>query len=80
MENIIAYLQDHWQYVVIVGGVLTLLGAIFNLRWVTNPGGERPGGSGRFIYDLFGQGGYRVFIGVVGVVIIICGIFFLLAG
>ena len=42
MENVVAYLKDHWQYVVIAGGGLTLLGAIFNWRWVTSPDGERP--------------------------------------
>lgn len=40
MENVVAYLKDHWQYVVIAGGGLTLLGAIFNWRWVTSPDGE----------------------------------------
>ena len=80
MENVVAYLKDHWQYVVIAGGGLTLLGAIFNWRWVTSPDGERPNGPGRFIYDIFGQGGYRVFMGVLGVVIIACGIFFLFVG
>ena len=50
------------------------------LRWVTSPDGERPNGPGRFIYDIFGQGGYRVFMGVLGVVIIACGIFFLFVG
>ena len=80
MENVVAYLKDHWQYVVIAGGGLTLLGAIFNWRWVTSPDGERPNGPGRFIYDIFGQGGYRVFMGVLGVVIIACGIFFLYVG
>ena len=39
MENVVAYLKDHWQYVVIAGGGLTLLGAIFNWRWVTSPDG-----------------------------------------
>ena len=52
MENVVAYLKDHWQYVVIAGGGLTLLGAIFNWRWVTSPDGERPNGPGRFIYDI----------------------------
>ena len=43
MENVVAYLKDHWQYVVIAGGGLTLLGgAIFNWRWVHKPDGERP--------------------------------------
>lgn len=70
-------LERPWQYVVIAGGGLTLLGAIFNWRWGTSPEGERPNGPGRFIYDLFGQGGYRVFMGILGVVIIACGIFFL---
>lgn len=58
---------------------LTLVGAIFNWRWVTSPEGERPNSPGRVTYDLFGQGGYRVFMGVLGVVIIACGIFFLFA-
>ena len=44
------------------------------------PGGEKPNDPGRFIYDLFGQGWYRVFMGVLGVVIIACGIFFLFVG
>ncbi len=80
MENIVAYLKDRWQYVVITGGGLTLLGAIFHWQWVTSPEGEKPNGPGRFIYDLFGQGGYCVFMGILGIVIIVCGIFFLFVG
>ena len=30
MENVVAYLKDHWQYVVIAGGGPTLLGSNFN--------------------------------------------------
>ena len=32
MENVVSYLKDHWQYVVIACGGLTLLGAISNWR------------------------------------------------
>lgn len=77
MENITAYLREHWQYVVIAGGALTLLGAIFNWKWLTSQQGERPNSPGRLIYDLFGQGGYRVFTGVLGIIMIVCGICFL---
>lgn len=62
------------------GGGLTLLGAIFHWQWVTSPEGEKPNGPGRFIYDLFGQGGYCVFMGILGIMIIVCGIFFLFVG
>lgn len=55
MENVVVYLKDYWQYVVIACGGLTLLGAISNWRWVTSPEGEKPNAPGRFIYDLFGQ-------------------------
>lgn len=77
MDNVVSYLQEHWQYVVIAAGFLILLGVIFNWRWVTTPEGEQPNGPGRIIYDIFGQGGYRVFKVVLGLVIIACGAFFL---
>ena len=80
MENIVEYFKEHWQYVVIAGGILTLLGAIFNWKWIASLEGEKPFGPGRFVYDTFGQSGYRIFIGFLGVVIIACGIFFLFTG
>lgn len=65
---------------VIAGGGLTLLETIFDWRRVISPGrGERKTKRppGRFIYDIFGQGGYRVFMSVLSVVIMACGGFFL---
>lgn len=44
MENIVEYFKEHWQYVVIAGGILTLLGAIFNWKWITSLEGEKPFG------------------------------------
>lgn len=46
MENIVEYFKEHWQYVVIAGGILTLLGAIFNWKWITSLEGEKPFGPG----------------------------------
>ena len=80
MENVVAYLKDQWLLVVCAWGGLTLFGAILNWRWVTRRVVQKPHDPGRFIYDLFGQGWYRVFMGVLGVVIIACGIFFLFVG
>ncbi|MFQ7538909.1 MAG: immunity 17 family protein [Clostridium sp.] len=79
MENVVAYLKTT-GICGDCGRWADTVGAIFNWRWVTSPDGERPNGPGRFIYDIFGQGGYRVFMGVLGVVIIACGIFFLFVG
>lgn len=80
MEQIVMLLQSHWQYIVIFGGLLVLLGAICNWRWLTSPNGEKPFSLGRFVYALCGQNGYRIFMGVLGVVISACGIFLLLIG
>ena len=78
MEQVIAYLKLHWQYVVIAGGILVFIGAIFRWRWISDPTGANPLGFGRFIYDAFGPFAYRIFMGFLGFLLIVCGVFFLI--
>lgn len=77
MEQIQLLLEEHWQFLVIACGLVTVVGALCNWRWLTRPEGENPFGLGRFIYDHFGSGGYRVFTGLLGLVLIILGVCFL---
>lgn len=78
MDNMLVYLQELWQYVVIAGGTLVLFGAILNWNWLTSAEAERRAGLGYFIYSIFGQTGYRIFMGVLGAAIIGLGVWFLI--
>lgn len=71
MEWITPSLQANWQLVLIGGGALFLLGAIFHWKWLCDP----QGGSEFMIsiYRTFGEKGYRIAVGIGGGIIILCG-------
>ena len=73
MERLSQFLSQHWQLLVIAAGVLVLLGAVFNWKWICDPRGSNPMGFLAFVYRNFGEKAHRVAVGVLGVVIIACG-------
>ena len=58
-EQITAFLQEHWNWVTLIIGVVLLIGAIMNWNWLCDPTGKpdshRYGrGSRRAIFFLLG--------------------------
>lgn len=76
MENIFEFLRLHFEYVLIAGGLLFLIGAILDWKWVSS---VTVGDKARhaFIFEMWGKKGYRVFIGLCGLGLIICGLVYL---
>ena len=77
METIFEYAKIHYQYVLIAGGLLFLIGAIRDWKWVYQATvGEKVRHA--FVSEVWGEKGYRVFIGICGLLLVICGVMFLM--
>ena len=77
MDEIFEWLKAHYQYVLIAGGLLFLIGAIRDWKWVYQ---ATVGDKTRyaFFFEVWGEKGYRVFIGICGLLLVICGVVFLM--
>ena len=77
MDEVFEWLKVHYQYVLIAGGLLFLIGAIRDWKWVYQ---ATVGDKVRyaFIFEVWGEKGYRVFIGLCGLLLAICGVIFLM--
>ena len=63
MDGVFEFLKAHYQYVLIAGGLLFLIGAIRDWKWVYRAtGGDKARHA--FIFEVWGEKGYRVFIGI----------------
>ena len=76
MENIFEFLRSHFEYVLIAGGLLFLIGAILDWKWVCRATSADKARHA-FIFEMWGEKGYRVFIGICGLILAICGLVFL---
>ena len=79
MENIFEFLRSYFEYVLIAGGLLFWIGAILGWKWVYS---ATVGDKARhaFIFEVWGEKGYRVLIGICGLVLVICGLVYLVLG
>lgn len=79
MEQLMAFLQKHWQLTIIGCGLLIFIGALLNWRWVCEFDHRwvRPFAFDTLVHDFFGDQGYRFLMGISGLVIILCGLVFL---
>lgn len=79
MEQLMAFLQKHWQFTIIGCGLLICIGALLNWRWVCEFDHRRvrPFAFDTLVHDFFGDQGYRFLMGISGLVIILCGLVFL---
>lgn len=66
-EKIMAFLQEHWQFVTLVVGVVVLIGAIRNWNWLCDPTGAPHS-------HRYGRGSRRVIFFLLGVVLIVVSI------
>lgn len=77
MDGVFEFLKAHYQYVLIAGGLLFLIGAIRDWKWVYQAtGGDKARQA--FIFEVWGEKGYRVFIGICGLILVICGVVLLM--
>ena len=73
MEKVMPVLQEHWQLAIMGGGLLFLLGGIFNWKWTWDPNGHKVFGFHAWVYRSFGEKGARVNTAFCGGVILVCG-------
>ena len=77
MENIFEFLRMHFEYVLITGGLLFFIGAILDWKWVYRAtDGDKA--CHAFIFEMWGEKGYRVFIEICGLGLAICDLMFLM--
>ena len=77
MDEVFEWLKAYYQYVLIAGGLLFFIGAIRDWKWVYQATvGDKARYS--FIFEVWGEKGYRVFIGICGLLLVICGVVFLM--
>ena len=77
MDEVFEWLKAHYQYVLIAGGLLFLIGEIREWKWIYQ---DTVGDKARyaFIFEVWGEKGYRVIIGICGLLLVICGVVFLI--
>lgn len=72
-EKIMAFLQEHWQFVTLAVGVLLLIGAIRNWNWLCDPTGAPHS-------HRYGRGSRRVIFFLLGAVLIVVSIWSFVLG
>ena len=79
MDGVFEWLKAHYQYVLMAGGLLFLIGAIRDWKWMYQATvGDKVRHA--FIFEVWGEKGYRFFIGICGLLLVICGVVFLIFG
>ena len=77
MDEVFEWLKAHYQYVLIAAGLLFLIGAIRDWKWMYQATvGDKVRHA--FIFEVWGEKGYRFFIGTCGLLLVICGVVFLI--
>lgn len=66
-EQITALLQENWEWITLVFGIILLLGAIMNWNWLCDPTGKPDS-------QRYGRGTRRVIFFVLGIVLILTSI------
>ena len=79
MDNWLEFLKAYYQYVFIVVGTLYALVAYFDLFGINQYSTADSGKVfKRFIFEIFGEKGYKALNIFIGVLLTICGIVFLI--
>ena len=66
-EQITAFLQEHWNWVILIIGAVLLLGAIMNWNWLCDSTGKPDS-------QRYGRGTRRVIFFMLGIVLILTSI------
>ncbi|QPK93729.1 immunity 17 family protein [Actinomyces sp. zg-332] len=74
MDKITELLKSYYQFPLMGFGILVLIAAIRDWDWVVR---KNPSGRNKtipwIILSIFGEKGYRVFLGIMGIVLVISG-------
>lgn len=70
-SSLIAWVAAHWVVVPVVGGVVLLLAAVLDWRFLVDPEGPNASGLLNWIHRDLGRGAYRVALGAVAVLLIV---------
>lgn len=71
MESVEPYIKKFPYLFLILAGLLFVLAAIFNWKWLLNPNGKN---FKICIYEMFGEMGVRIITGISGFIMIICSL------
>lgn len=72
-------LTNYREYIIIALGLLFVVGAWRDWAWITSPRNiPRSSLFQQFLYEYFGERAYRIFLGCGGLVVVVCGMLFLL--
>ena len=66
-EKIMAFLQEHWYIAAVIAGIVILMGAIRNWNWLCDSVGAPES-------HRYGRGSRRVILFVLGVLLIVVGV------
>ncbi len=66
-EQIIAFLQAHWEWVTLIMGIVSVVGSILNWHWMCDPTGKPDS-------HRYGRGSRRVIFFLLGIVLIVVSI------
>ncbi len=81
MDNIFEVLKANYEFVFMGIGAFILLGAIMNWKWLVNPNSSTNKTSlEAFVIRNFGAAGYRVLMGLLGLLLLGCGAVFFVLG
>lgn len=76
MESIFDFLRAHFEYTLIAGGVFFTIAAIRGWKWAYEASEEKKARYA-FIFEMWGEKGYGVFVGICGLLLIFSGLVFL---
>ena len=66
-EQITAFLQEHWEWVTLIMGIVSVVGSIRNWNWMCDP-------TGKPYSHRYGRGSRRVIFFLLGLVLIVVSI------
>ena len=66
-EQITAFLQEHWEWVTLIMGIVSVVGSIRNWNWMCDPAGKPDS-------HRYGRGSRRVIFFLLGLVLIVASI------
>ena len=66
-EQITTFLQEHWEWVTLIMGIVSVVGSILNWNWMCDP-------TGKPYSHRYGRGSRRVIFFLLGIVLIVTSI------
>lgn len=71
-EQITAFLQEHWEWVTLIMGIVSVVGSILNWNWMCDP-------TGKPYSHRYGRSSRRVIFFLLGLVLVVVSIWSLVS-